>query len=140
MKNRQQGIALLEALVAIVILGIGLLGTVGLQARAYSALSEAGMRAEATIATEKLIGVMSNDLANASAYAVAEGAVPPTRLAAWYAETQANIPGAVIKVVVTPVAGLVAGSRFQVDAEIRWTRKAGGQPNTHKLTAHIAQA
>jgi type IV pilus assembly protein PilV len=33
MSRRQNGIALLEAMLAIVILGIGLLGTVGLQAR-----------------------------------------------------------------------------------------------------------
>jgi type IV pilus assembly protein PilV len=39
-------------MLAIVILGIGLLGTVGLQARAYSALSDAGARAEATLAAE----------------------------------------------------------------------------------------
>ena len=35
-RHRQQGIALLEALVAVVILALGLLGTIGLQARSWS--------------------------------------------------------------------------------------------------------
>ena len=41
--RRQQGVALLEVLVSVVILAIGLLGAVGLQARSYSALSDAGL-------------------------------------------------------------------------------------------------
>ena len=41
----QHGIALLEAMIAIVILALGLLGTIGLQARSYSALADSAMRA-----------------------------------------------------------------------------------------------
>ena len=78
--RRQGGIALLEAMLAIVILGIGLLGTIGLQARAYSALSDAGMRAEATMAGEKLLGVMMADTANLAGYNLAENGTPATEL------------------------------------------------------------
>ena len=139
MKRRQTGIALLEALLAILILAIGLLGTIGLQARAYSAMSDAAMRAEASIATEKLLGVMSIDQgaqqANLIAYALASGGTPGTRLAAWYAETRSNIPGANIVITVTPVAGT---NSSEVDMTISWTRKAGGPVNLHKLTCYIA--
>ena len=80
-RRRQGGIALLEAMLAIVILGIGLLGTIGLQARAYSALSDAGMRAEATMAGEKLLGVMTADAANLASYNLAENGTPGAAIA-----------------------------------------------------------
>jgi type IV pilus assembly protein PilV len=137
MKTRQSGIALLEALIAVMILGIGLLGTIGLQARAFSALSDAGMRAEATIASEKLLGIMSNDLPNAAQYGLAAGAVPTPVLSDWYNETRSAIPGAVIAVTVGAPG---ATDRTQVDIVISWTRDAGKAPNSQATTAYIAQA
>lgn len=133
--RRQAGVALLEAMLAIVILGIGLLGTVGLQARAYSALSDASMRAEATMATEKLLGVMSNDVANVAAgsYVLQAGASPSTVLAPWVAETRRYIPSANITVAVT---GQVR--RYQVDITIKWTRKTGAAENQHLVTSYIS--
>lgn len=129
----QRGVALLEVMIAIVVLGIGLLGTVGLQARSYSALSDASQRAEATIAAEKLLGIMSNDSANIGSYAVADGAAPSAALAPWLAETKVLIPGASISVTLVPQV-----RRNRVDIVIRWTRKAGGQENRHLLTSYIA--
>jgi type IV pilus assembly protein PilV len=134
---KQEGIALLEALLAALILAIGLLGTIGLQARAYSALSDAGMRAEATIAAEKLLGVMSTDQANLGAYQLAAGAAPGARLATWYAETRTRIPGAQIEV---GVAVPTAASSREVDITISWTRKAGAPANAHRITSYIAGA
>ncbi|MDC8759985.1 hypothetical protein [Janthinobacterium fluminis] len=138
MKIRQQsGIALLEALLATLILAIGLLGTIGLQARAQSAIAEAGMRAEATIATEKLLGIMVNDQANLANYALGVNESPRTQLALWYAETQAAIPGAAILISVVPSADL---SRTAVVVSISWVRKAGGPSNNHVVTSYIAQS
>lgn len=134
--RRQVGIALLEAMLAIVILGIGLLGTVGMQARAYSALSDAGMRAEATLASEKLIGVMSADVANIGQYNLAENGSPGARLASWANETKAAIPGAVLAVT---VADQPAANRYQVDVSIRWQRKARSEANRHRVTSYIAR-
>jgi type IV pilus assembly protein PilV len=135
--KRQDGIALLEALLATLILAIGLLGAIGLQARAYSALSDAGARAEATIATEKLLGLMANDQSNLAAFALTAGGTPGARLAAWYSETRAVIPGASVTVTLTPAVGT---TRTQVDIAIGWTRKAGGPVNTHRVTAYMAPA
>jgi type IV pilus assembly protein PilV len=134
MNQRQSGIALIEALLAVLILAIGLLGTIGLQARAYSALSQADMRAEATIATEKLVGMMSNDQPNLAAYALAAGGAPAAPLAPWYNETVAQIPGATITVVVTPSSNKLA----RVDVTISWVRKTGDPVNQHRLTSYIA--
>ena len=130
--RRQQGTALLEALIAVVILALGLLGTIGLQARSYSALADAGMRAEATIAADRLVGIMSNDAANLASYQVALDATVPDALEAWAADTSAAIPGARYSVAVVPEA-----QRTRVEIEIHWQRKRGDANNQHLVTAYI---
>lgn len=132
-----RGIALLEALVAIALLAIGLLGAIGLQARSYSALADTGMRAEATIAADKLLGVMAADQANLAAYALANGGTVGVRLKPWYDETRAHIPGAGIVVAVAPVAGT---GRTQVTVTISWMRKANTAANQHSIVSYIANA
>ena len=67
-RTRQNGVALIELMIAMVILAIGLLGAVGLQARSLSALSNAGARVDATIEAERLIGLMWTDQANLASY------------------------------------------------------------------------
>jgi type IV pilus assembly protein PilV len=134
MRRHQQGIVLLEALLAVLILAIGLLGTIGLQARAYSALSEASMRAEATIATESLLGIMASDRVNLGSYALAAGGTPGTRLDAWYSETRKAIPGAAVVIVIAAASG----SARQIDITISWTRKEGGATNRHQVTSYMA--
>jgi type IV pilus assembly protein PilV len=133
----QRGIALIEALVAVVLLGVGLLGIIGLQARSYSALSDTAMRAEATIAADKLLGTMATDQANLGSYVLAAGGVARTRLSPWYTETRTNIPNAAIQVAVAPVAG---AARTQVTITISWARRAGTAANQHVITAYIANA
>jgi type IV pilus assembly protein PilV len=132
--RREQGVALLEALIAAVLLAIGLLGTIGLQARAHSALSDAGMRAEATIAAERLIGVMMSDAEQLDAYRLAPGANAGPRLAPWYNATRRAIPGAQVEVAVAPGA---TGFPASVTIAIRWQRKSGEMANTHTVRAFI---
>jgi type IV pilus assembly protein PilV len=136
-RSAQQGIALLEAILAVVILAIGLLGALGLQARAYSGMADASMRAEATLATEKLLGVMSNDLPNLDSYAVSEGGEPSDQLKAWHDETMTAIPGATIAVTVTPAAG---SNRTEVVITISWQRRAGDPVHSHSVTSYVAQS
>jgi type IV pilus assembly protein PilV len=135
--RRQHGIALIEALLAAVLLAIGLLGTIGLQARSQSALADAGMRAEATIAAEKLFGIMATDQDNLAAYALDSGGKPGPLLAGWYAETRTRIPNAVITVQVTAAAGTTSTA---VAIAILWTRKLGDQQNGHRITSYIARS
>lgn len=131
--QRQSGVALLESLLAVLVLAIGLIGTIGLQARAFSALSDASMRAEATMASDKLLGLMSNDYGNLAQYALASGAAPSASLATWYAETRTAIPGAVIVITVVPAAAMTT-----VTTSISWTRKAGEVANTHQMTSYLS--
>ena len=133
--RRQQGVALLEALIAALLLAIGLLGTIGLQARAYSALSDAGMRSEATIAAERLIGVMTTDAGHLGDYKLAAGGQPGERLLAWYTATRKSIPGATVTVTVT--AGANATAPSEVAITIGWQRKADAPANRHAVRAWI---
>jgi type IV pilus assembly protein PilV len=130
--HRQRGIALLEALIAVVILALGLLGTIALQARSYSALADSGMRAEATIAADRLIGILSNDTANLASYQVASGGPVPASLLPWATETSAAIPNAVYVIAVVPEA-----QRTRVEIAISWQRKRNGATNQHTVTAYI---
>jgi type IV pilus assembly protein PilV len=132
-----RGIALIEALVAILILALGLLGTVGLQARSYAALADAGTRAEATMAAEKLIGTMTTDQANLNAYAVTAGGACGTRLLPWCNETRAHIPNATLQVDVAPALN-TDGTRVVIT--IGWTRRAGTASNRYSVSAYIAQS
>ncbi len=135
LNRRQDGIALLEAMLAVVILAIGLFGAVGMQARAMSALSDAALRSEATLATDKLAGIMSTDTDNLNDFALAAGATPSTRLNKWYDETRTAIPNAAIVITVTPTAG---GSQNRIDLSIVWARKANDKPNTHRVSFYLA--
>lgn len=134
-RRKQGGVALLEALVATTILAIGLLGAIGMQARAYAALNEAGLRAEATMCSEKLLAQMAVDQANAAAYAYTSGP-GSAKIAPWLADTKTRIPNATITVGVTAVTA----TRSQVDIHIAWQRKSGkGSPiNKHDVTSYIA--
>ncbi|RZA33942.1 MAG: hypothetical protein EOP92_18250 [Lysobacteraceae bacterium] len=136
-RRAQAGVALLESLLAAVLLAIGLLGTIGLQARSYAALSDASMRAEATIAANKLLGVMNTDLDHLADYGLTAGAAPSGRLAQWHQETIRLIPGASVVVAVTPAAGTAPAA---VDITINWRRKADTPLNTHRITSYFAGA
>lgn len=130
--RRQAGVALLEVMIAVILLGIGLLGAIGLQARSYAALADAGQRAEATIQADKLLGMMNNDVANIASYALVADGQATAAVAPWLAETRALIPGATATVVVAR-----QGQRWRVDVTIAWRRKQGGDTNRHQVTAYV---
>lgn len=131
----QGGFALIEAMVAAVVLAVGLLATIGLQARSLAALQDTAMRAEATMAAEKLIGLMSTDAANLGAYAYGGTGSVPARIQPWVTDTRTRIPNATVVVAVTP---LVSGS--QVALTIGWRRKAGTAANQYRVSAYVVPA
>lgn len=135
MKHKQSGVALLEALIATLLLAIGLLGAIGMQARAYSALADASMRAEATMASEKLLALMTIDQANLASYAYGGSGTPNPAVASWIADTRTAIPGAGLLVQVSAVP---ATTRSVINIAISWRRKNGGQTNQHVVTSYIA--
>lgn len=56
--GRQSGVMLIEALIALLIFSIGILGIVGLQSSAVTASSDAKYRSEAALLANELIGQM----------------------------------------------------------------------------------
>ncbi|WP_342116171.1 type IV pilus modification PilV family protein [Pseudoduganella sp. OTU4001] len=132
--RKQGGGAMVEAIVAVILLAVGLIGTVGMQARSYAAINDAGMRAEATLAADRLIGIMNNDYDNIDNYAFkqADKKDPASSLKPWLAETMAMIPGAGVDVVVARGA-----TQTQVDITIAWQRRKGDEPNKHSMTTYI---
>ncbi|TXG85809.1 MAG: type IV pilus modification protein PilV [Rhodocyclaceae bacterium] len=58
MKKQQEGVMLLEALIAIVIFSLGVLGVVGMQASAVSTVQDAKYRTDAGLLANELLGMM----------------------------------------------------------------------------------
>ena len=69
MRCRHRGASLLEALIALLIFSVGLLGLLGLQANALGASRDAQYRAEAAVLAHEIIGTMWTDRANLADYA-----------------------------------------------------------------------
>lgn len=64
----QQGVVLLEALIAILIFSLGVLGIVGLQAAMIKNTTDAKFRSEASYIAQQRIGQMWSDPANVATY------------------------------------------------------------------------
>ncbi|HEY0587918.1 MAG TPA: hypothetical protein VGD52_17420 [Pseudoduganella sp.] len=73
--RQQGGIALVEALVAIVIFAFGVLAIVGLQSASVRQVSDAKYRIDAANVISKSLGAMWADRAHIEAYAVQDQAV-----------------------------------------------------------------
>ena len=67
-RSAQQGVVLLEALVAILIFSMGVLALVGLQAAMIKNTSDSKYRSEASFIAQQRIGMIWSDPDNAAAY------------------------------------------------------------------------
>ena len=67
-KSAQQGVVLLEALIAVLLFSMGVLALVGLQAAMVKNTSDSKYRAEASFIAQQRIGLIWSDPANASNY------------------------------------------------------------------------
>ncbi len=69
LRRELSGSSLLEALIAVVIFSISLLGLLGLQAKALANSRGAQYRAEAEVLANEVVGIMWSDRANLTQYA-----------------------------------------------------------------------
>lgn len=128
----QAGIALVEALIAILLFSLGILMLVGLQAAMTKNVTHAKLRAEAAFLANQLIGQMWVDQANLSKYAVSNRACTTedfNKCTNWLAQVGQALPGGQATVTVTnqdvrvvlnwqlPGDGEVS-NQFQIDAAI----------------------
>ena len=144
MRNRQSGVMLLEAMIAILIFSLGVLGVVGMQAMAVRASRDAQYRSEASLLVNDLVGQMwVADRTGAELVAKFQGnsvpaGAPATPYDIWCARVVATLPGASdFPPVVTVVPGEMGPPRAssKVDIAVRW--KAPNETTEHRYQVSL---
>lgn len=110
-RNHQHGFAMFEALIALLICAMGVLGVVGLQASMTRAQTSATFRAEASFLAQSLIGEMWSDRANLAQY---DSRTCGAACTAWQDRLAARLPSGTSTVTV--------GAAGVVTIVIRWTQ------------------
>jgi type IV pilus assembly protein PilV len=130
MRVSTRGISLIEVLVAMTIFSFGILGMLGMHARALTSFSDAKYRTDAALLTDGLINDIWVNRGNLASYAYASGAVP-TVMQPWLSQVRATLPAGNASVT-------VAGSTVQVT--VTWQPPAAaavGQTHRHVEVATI---
>ncbi|PZP52468.1 MAG: hypothetical protein DI596_14025 [Azospira oryzae] len=138
--DRQAGVFLLEALIAILIFSMGILALVGFQAAAISSVSEAKYRTDASFHANRIIGQMWVDRANLASY----GCDPCTtnngnaKTRQWVKGIQSSaetgLPGVTDAANQPSIA--IAGNTVTVT--VRWQSPRTAVVHSHVATAYIS--
>ena len=125
-----QGIVLIEALIAILLFSLGVLALVGLQATMNKNVTEAKFRGEASFIASQLLGQMWVDQANLGKYSIADGDCAEStyeNCKAWASlvtqslpggEADVTVNGSVVQITVSWQLPDQPVSEFQIDANI----------------------
>lgn len=132
-RKAQQGVALLEALVGILIFSIGILAMLGLQAQSIRNTVEAKYRNEAAYLANQIIGQMWVDRANMADYDTGGGG--NLNMTSWRTRVASTLPGISVGGTNSPTIS-VAGP--VVTVTLFW-RMPGADSTTRQLSivAHI---
>jgi type IV pilus assembly protein PilV len=133
----QQGVMLLEALIAILIFSIGILGLVAMQGNAINNISDAKYRTDASFLADQLIAQIWVDRANMGGYDYRSGGTPPTALASWVANVNATLPQAAANPPIVAV-DVPSGS---IDITVQWQQPnagAGATPRRYRTVTVIS--
>ncbi len=151
MRKSQSGVMLLEALIAILIFSLGILGVVGMQASAVKASRDAKYRTDAGLLANELIGQMwsgNRDGATLQANFQGDGnQTGPTNIladgpiyTAWQARVASTLPGTVANPsVVTVVPGLVGPPRTSslVTVTVSWISPNEQAAHNYRVVVQI---
>lgn len=125
-RKTQSGIVLLDALIAVVIFSIGILGMVSMQSNAISYSSDAKYRTDASMIADKVMGEMW----------VADPATLATQYSAGGAAFNAWNTG-----VVTPAlpqgVGTIVFDGTNVAVTLTWTQPGTNEPHTYTSATQI---
>lgn len=145
LKKGQAGSVLLEALIAILIFSMGILGIVALQAAAVKNTTDAKYRSDAGMLANQLIGQMwaSNRATLATDFVGPSGSA----YQAWLADVQATLPGVsdtnlpavTVTTTVTNISGTVSDTTHTVNLVLRWQSPGEASPHSHTVIAQINQ-
>lgn len=142
-RRAQQGVVLLEALVAILIFSIGILAIVGMQAQAVSTVTESRSRSEAAFLANQLLTQIWTDAANAASYAYDGSGTPPARLTRWVNEVNARLPNATSRPPIVTVTNATANGA-EVQLQLFWrlpdepATNPDGTPYAHEYIVRAA--
>jgi type IV pilus assembly protein PilV len=116
---RQRGSFLLEALISVLIVAFGVLGLIGLQARAIQNVDDAQYRGEAAFLANALIGQMwvSDQKTLAADFDSGGAGIPYTEFKTWVDQ---RLPGASAKAPVVTVTPGVTATSSDVQITIFW--------------------
>ena len=123
-RTAQEGAALLEALIAILIFSIGILAIVGMQATAIKDVTESKYRTQAAFLANQLFSQIWTNAVNANSYAYpGSGTVPPS-LTTWMGAVQGDSlhPGLPSATTLPPIV-TVTNTTAQggtVTVQLRW--------------------
>ncbi len=135
---KQRGMLLLEALVAILIFFVGILGLMGLQAASIKTVGDAKYRADASFLTDQIIGRMWADRANLSCYvrpastALCTSEASKANLADWLANVSSLLPGATAE-----LQQISVNADNQVVVTVVWRGAQDAQTHKFVAAAHI---
>lgn len=139
--KHQHGFALLEALIAILIFSLGILGIVGMQAVAVKQSTDARYRAEAAQLAERLIGTMWAGDRTVSVLQARFNTCSSTSCSGyrdWFTDVSTTLPGVVAGTATAP-AVTVDGAGV-VTVSIFWrppSEAADATPHRFDLTSQI---
>jgi len=91
---QQQGVMLLEALIALLIFSVGILAVVGMQATAIQDMGEAKYRTDAAFLANQIIAEMWSNSKYLADYEWDGSGAPPVNVENWFNTVQARLPGA----------------------------------------------
>ena len=94
MRQVSHGISLIEVLVAMTIFSFGVLGMVGMEARAIAYFSDAKFRTDAALLSDALINDAWVNRANLAGYAYGGTGTAPAAVQPWLNEVQGALPNA----------------------------------------------
>jgi type IV pilus assembly protein PilV len=127
-RTRQQGMALIEALVGVLIFAFGIIGLVGLQVAMTRAQGTAKFRSDAAYLGSQVVGVMWADRANMAQYNTAGGCAAYAVCKDWTDKVTTSLPAG--------SASLVTTGAGDVAVTITWSTNAEGT-HTHVLNTSI---
>ena len=125
----QQGVMLLEALIAILIFTVGILALIGMQSRAIAYVADAKYRSDAAFLADEIISKMWVDRTNLASYASGTAANAVT----WASKVAATLPCKTAGACTPTIA--VAGN--QVTVTVIWYPPSATGSHSYSAIAQI---
>ena len=130
-RSGQQGVMLIEALIAILLFSTGILAMIAMQGLAISYSADAKYRSDAAFFANELFGQIWVDRGNLVNYVYPGGTAPA--LATWKGKIDASLPGTAANPPVITVDALTG----TVDITIRWQAPNADSARSYRSVAII---